>query len=511
MPGIISGERRLEHRELKERSARAAAGLRSLGVGVGDAVALLMRNDFAFLEASSAAGLLGAYPVAVNWHSTAAEAEYVLADCGAQVLVIHSDLLPAVRSAVPAGVVTLVVETPPEILHAYGLGLTATPERGGELQWNAWLAEHQPLTELPVEAPGAMIYTSGTSGRPKGVRRSAPNEAQAEGAAEVIATAYGLRQREHPSVALVTAPLYHSAPIMHATRALQIGATVVIQSRFDAEEALELIERWGVTHAYFAPIMFNRLLQLPDATRRRYDLSSLEFVVHAAARCPPEIKRAMIEWWGPIIHEFYGSTETRAVTTCTSQEWLERPGAVGRALPSAVLRIVGAGGQTLPAGETGEIICAHPGLADFTYHGDDAKRRSADRDGLFATGDIGYLDKAGYLFICDRASDMIISGGVNIYPAEIEAELLCAPGVLDCAVFGIPDDEYGEAVMAVVQSTEGQALDPKILHAHLRERLASYKTPRKIEQIDLLPREESGKIFKRKLRDSFWRDAQRRI
>jgi long-chain acyl-CoA synthetase len=274
---------------------------------------------------------------------------------------------------------------------------------------------------------------------------------------------------------------------------------------------LQLIERWRATHAYFAPILFKRLLQLPEAARRRYDLSSLEFVVHAAAPCPPDVKRAMIEWWGPVIHEFYGATETRALTTCTAQEWLDRPGTVGRALPSAVVRIVDAEGCDRPPGETGEIIGAHQGVADFTYHGDEAKRRAAERDGLIVTGDVGYLDEAGYLFICDRSNDMIISGGVNIYPAEIEAELCRAPGVLDCAVFGVPDEEYGEAVMAVVQSADGRRLDPDALRGFLAERLSGFKVPRTVEQVDELPREESGKIFKRRLREPYWRDLNRRI
>jgi long-chain acyl-CoA synthetase len=219
----------------------------------------------------------------------------------------------------------------------------------------------------------------------------------------------------------------------------------------------------------------------------------------------------MIEWWGPIVHEFYGSTETRALTVCSSEEWLRRPGTVGRCLPGAVVRIVDDDGQDAAPGVAGEIVGAHPDVADFTYHGDDAKRRAADRDGLVATGDVGFLDEDGFLFVCDRRSDMIISGGVNIYPAEIEAELGRAPGVLDCAVFGVPDDEFGESVMAAVQSVDGQRLDLDALRRRLRERLAGYKVPRTIQQVDELPRDESGKIFKRRLREPYWRHVTRRI
>jgi long-chain acyl-CoA synthetase len=507
---IVSGERRLEYADLHDRSARAARGLQDLGVGVGDAVALFLRNDIAFLEAGLAAGLLGAYPVAMNWHSTAAEAGYILGDSGAKVLVVHADLLPRIRPGIPPGVEILVVETPPEVAGAYGLNVAAREPRS-ELDWDAWLQGCAPLDGPVARAPETMIYTSGTTGRPKGVRRSAATEVQAAQVADITAASYGISGRERPLVALISAPLYHAAPNVQAQTALRVGASVVLQPRFEAEETLRLIARWRVTHAYFPPILFKRLLQLPESVRRRHDLSSLEFVAHAAAPCPPDIKRAMIAWWGPVIHEFYGTTETRAITVCDTQEWLERPGTVGRAMPSASVRVLDAEGRDAPPGVLGEVVGAHPAGADFTYHGDQTKRRAADRGGLIATGDIGYLDEAGYLFICDRRTDMIISGGVNIYPAEIEAELAHAPGVLDCAVFGVPDEEYGEAVMAVVQSTDGRPLDPDALRRHLSERLSGFKVPRTIEQLDQLPREESGKIFKRRLRDRYWENSNRRI
>lgn len=493
-----------------ERSARAATGLRSLGIGPGDTVALFLRNDIAFLEASAAAGLLGAYPVALNWHWTEAEAEYVFADCGARVVVIHRDLLPKVQNAIPSGAVVITVETPPEIVAAYGLA-PGTEEPTTHLRWDEWIAQHAPIADPFGEPPGAMIYTSGTTGHPKGVRRSAPTPTQAEAAAQLAVALYGLDGSDAAPVALVTAPMYHSAPNAMGLNGLRAGATVVLQPKFDAEETLQLMERHCVTHAYFAPIMFNRLLQLPEAVRGRYDLTSLRFVVHAAAPCPPEVKRAMISWWGPVIHEFYGSTEARAITVCSSAEWLERPGTVGRLLPGALARIIDADGRDLPRGEPGEIVCRNPHFADFTYHNDDAKRRAADRDGLFAIGDVGYFDEAGYLHICDRRSDMIISGGVNIYPAEIEAELARLPGVRDSAVFGVPDAEYGEAVMALVEPLEGAHLDVDDLRARLRERVAGFKLPRRIEQVSELPREDSGKILKRKLRDGYWSHEKRRI
>jgi long-chain acyl-CoA synthetase len=510
MAPILIGEQECSPGAFDLRTRQAAAGLAGLGLGPGDTVALLLRNDIPFLEASVAAGLLGACPVPLNWHSTAAEAAYVVGDCAATVLIAHTDLYPGVADTLPPGLPVLLVRTPPEIAQAYGLA-AAPAETRDERDWDAFLARQDPWSAPACAPPGAIIYTSGTTGKPKGVRRAAPSAEQAAGVARLIGQAYGLAPRPTPTVSLVTAPLYHSAPNMHAMTGLRIGAKLILQPRFDPEATLALIERHAVTHAYFAPIMFHRLLRLPPEVRARYDLGSLEFVVHAAAPCPAEVKRAMVDWWGPVIHEFYGSTETRAVTGCGSREWLDHPGTVGRRFAGAVLHELDAEGRDCPAMVPGEVVCGHPGLADFTYQGDDASRRAADRAGLIATGDIGYLNQAGYLFICDRKTDMIISGGVNIYPAEIEAELADLPGVSDCAVFGIPDAEFGEAVMAVVQSADGRPLDLAALQAALRARLSGYKVPRRIEQLASLPREDSGKIFKRKLRDAYWTDAAQRI
>lgn len=258
--------------------------------------------------------------------------------------------------------------------------------------------------------------------------------------------------------------------------------------------------------------MFERLLKLPEEVRSRYDVSSLRFVVHAAAPCSPATKRAMIEWWGPIIHEYYGSTETGPVTFVNSEEWLEHPGSVGRAMNNAAIRVLDDDRRVLGAGEVGEIVAGSAsGNNEFTYHGDDAKRRAADRDGLFAPGDVGYLDDDGYLYLCDRKIDMIISGGANIYPAAIEAELHKHDAVADCAVFGIPDEEFGEAVHAVVSLRPAAVATEDQIKRFLRERIASYQVPRRVEFRDDLPREDSGKIFKRKLRDPYWAEVGRAI
>ena len=260
------------------------------------------------------------------------------------------------------------------------------------------------------------------------------------------------------------------------------------------------------------PIMFSRLLKLPRQVRHRYDLSSLRYAGHAAAPCPPEVKRAMIDWWGPVIGEYYGATETGNVTRCTSQEWLDHPGTVGRVMRGAEVKVLDEHGKELPAGQIGEIAARFHGLADFAYHNDPEKTRSVERNGLMAPGDIGYFDQDGFLYLRDRKIDMIISGGVNIYPAEIEAALHGMPAVADCAVFGIPDEEYGEAVYAVVQPREGgENITAEDVQALLRDRIAGYLVPRRVEFAAELPREDSGKIFKRKLREPFWAAAGRAI
>jgi long-chain acyl-CoA synthetase len=305
--------------------------------------------------------------------------------------------------------------------------------------------------------------------------------------------------------------MYHSAPNAYGNAAAVCGAEIILQPRFDPEELLAFIAQYRVTHLHLVPTMFVRLLKLPDAVRTRYDLSTLVHVVHAAAPCPPHVKRAMIDWWGPVINEYYGSTETGAVVYCTSQDWLAHPGTVGKAMPNAIVRVLRADGSDADVGEAGDVFCRTTTIADFTYHGDDDKRRKAEQDGLIGVGDIGYLDSDGFLFLCDRRNHMVISGGVNIYPAEIENELLQLPGVADCAVFGIPDDEFGESLCAWIQPGRGETLDAGVIRAALGDRLARYKVPKLIEFSPELPREDSGKIFKRKLRDPYWLAAGRSI
>lgn len=505
---ILSGDRERSREAIMARAARAAAGFASLGIGEGGAVALILRNDFPFFEASFAAAALGAYPVPINWHFRADEAGYIVRDCGARAVVVHADLLPQVRDGLPGDVAVLVVPTPPEIRDAYGLDPAACAVPDGAFVWDDWLAGFEPWSEPPKALRGAMIYTSGTTGRPKGVRRDPPAPDRAEGPQRMAAAVFGFRPGEAIRT-VVTGPMYHSAPNAYGMGAAREGGLVVLQPRFDAADLLALVERHRITHLHMVPTMFVRLLRLPEAVRRRHDLASLRFVVHAAAPCPPDVKRRMIEWWGPVINEYYGATETGAVVFHTAAEALAKPGTVGRPIETGVVRIYDAGGRELPAGEIGEVYLRLGLYPDFTYNRLPEKRAEVERDGLVTVGDVGFLDADGYLFLCDRARDMVISGGVNIYPAEIEGVLVGMPGVRDCAVFGIPDEEFGEALCAHVEAEPD--VDAAAVRAFLSDRLARYKVPQRIVFEASLPREDSGKIFKRRLREPYWQEAGRRI
>jgi long-chain acyl-CoA synthetase len=446
----------------------------------------------------------------VNWHGKSPEIGYVLHDCGAKAVVAHSDLLPQVAPAVPKGVPLLVVPTPREVAAAYGIPAERCRCPPGARLWDEWLAGFAPLMEAPPGPISSMIYTSGTTGHPKGVRRLNLGPQFADTAARLARDCFGFLPGR-PLRTVITGPLYHTVPNFCGLYAVREGALAILQPRFDAEELLRLIEQYRITHLHLVPTMFVWLLRLPESVRRRHDLSSLQWVAHGAAPCPADVKRAMIDWWGPIITEYYGGTETGVVTFHTSEEALRKPGTVGRPLPDATVCIYDEAGWELPPGEIGEIYVWLRGMPDFTYHGTPEKRREIERNGLVSIGDLGYLDEDGYLFLCDRRHHMVISGGVNIYPAEIEAALLGFPAVRDCAVFGIPHAEFGETLCAHVEPEPGAVLDEAALRSFLRERLADFKVPRVIRFDTDLPREDSGKIMKRKLRDPYWETTGRRI
>ena len=505
---LILGDTSYPWIDIVDRGARAATGLAEFGVNRNDSIALLLRNDPPFFEVTTAAQRLGAYSVPINWHFTPDEVLHVLRDSNAKALVVHADLLQAIQDQLPKELLVLVIETPPAIQAAYAIDPILCQVPNDMQSWSNWLSNYPPRNLQFDSVPTAMMYTSGTTGRPKGVRREAASTEQAN----------QLRSAEPPVLGnrpgmrvVICGPLYHAAPIHFARVALDTGTLMVLQPRFDALELLQLIERHSITGMFLAPIMFVRLLKLPESQRLQYDISSLEHVIHAGAVCPLSIKRAMIDWWGPVIHEFYGSTESGVITHCNSAQWLSHPGSVGRAVGNTTLRILKSDGTEAATHEVGEIFMRRHDYPEFTYHGDPEKRNSIERDGLITNGDLGYLDEDGYLYLCDRVRDMIISGGVNIYPAEIESVLLAFPGVHDCAVLGIPDDEYGEQVLALIEPADGQVCEESILRAYLKENLAGYKLPRVIEFRHNLPREDSGKIFKRKLREPFWEDADRNI
>ncbi len=504
---IYLDERGLSRDDVLLRGRRAATGFHTLGVREGDTVALLLRNDFAFFEVQQAAAAVGAYSVPINWHGKVEEATYILNDAKPKVLVAHADLLAPLRAHIPAGVQLLVVPTPPEVQQRYGITQDDAEPAAGDIEWQTWSEDFEPWEAPPKRSRATMIYTSGTTGHPKGVRRDPATPEQAQAYVELLQRVYGLTPGTR---SLVTGPLYHASPNAYGRLALMVSDLLVLQSKFDPEETLAAIEKHRITNAVMVPTMFVRILRLPKEVRERYDISSLRWVTHTGAPCPKEIKQELMRWWGPIIYETYGGTEVGTATLATPQDWLEHPGSVGVPTPGTKLAFYGEDGQRLPEGEVGEIYMRVPAYADFTYLNHEEKRKEVERDGLVSCGDVGYL-KNGRLYLCDRRSDMVISGGTNIYPAEIEMVLLQCPGVQDCAVFGIPDGDFGESLAAAVETIPGAQVTARQIQEFLEAHLAKYKVPRRIDFHPSLPREDSGKIFKRRLRDPFWQNAGRKI
>ena len=506
---VIAGERQRGGAAIQARALRGVNALAALGVNEGDVIAVMLRNEPAFLEAMLIARTAGCYSCPINWHYKGDEAGYILRDCGAKALIIHADLLRQIEGGVPEGCRVIVVEPLPGTRAAFRLTDAQCALPAGATEWEAWLAAAPPYDGPPRNVRGSIPYSSGTTGRPKGVLRQPPNDpAQYARMIEITQTALGIRQGMRTAI---VAPLYHSAPASYGMQSLLFADLMLIHERFDAERLLADIERHKLDRLYLVPTHFVRLLRLPDAVKQRYDVSSIQFVASTGSPCPPDVKREMIDWWGPVINESYASSEAGFITFLSSEEARTHRGSAGRPMPGADVRILNDAGAALPPFEPGLIYCRQEAYPEFTYINRDADRRAIDRDGLVAVGDVGYFDRDGYLYICDRKSDMVISGGVNIYPAEIEAVLITMPGVADCAVFGIPDAEFGEALAAHVQPHNGARLEREAVRAYLRERIADYKVPRVVEFSEALPREESGKIFKRRLREPYWKDAGRRI
>jgi len=506
---VISGDRIRTAEERAANAAKMARALNGAGISMDDCVAIYLRNDFPFFETSAACTLLGAYATPINWHYTAEEAGYILRDCDAKVLVIHTDLLAPIRKAVPDSVTIVAVPTPPEIAAAYGVGAHDTTPAGVHL-YDDFIAGQEPWTDAPPASRGTMIYTSGTTGNPKGVRRDPMDEDAQARTAMQVQEGFGVPIDATGIRACMTGPMYHSAPNAYGLGAARNGAAILLQARFDAEDLLRLIDTHKLTHMHVVPTMFIRLLRLPDEVKAKYDVSSLVHVIHGAAPCPPEVKRKMIEWWGPVIYEYYGSTENGIVTIVTPDMAINKTGTVGKPIAENQIRILDDDKNDLPPGEIGEVYIWRPNRTNFTYHKREDARREMDVEGFLTNGDMGWLDEDGCLFLADRKNDMVISGGVNIYPAEIEKALIGMPGVKDCAVFGIPDPEFGEALAAHVEMADA-SVAPEDVKAYLKEHVAKYKIPREIVFSDGLPREDSGKIFKRKLREPYWEGMPRRI
>jgi long-chain acyl-CoA synthetase len=474
--------------ELEERANRLAHFWRAAGLREGDTIAAILENNEHVHAVMWAARRSGLYYAMINTHLTAAEAAYIVANSGAGAVIGSR----ATR-AVCEGLADHLGDDLPNLL------LIADDDLDGWKRYPECVAD-QPSTPIPDEIEGDLLqYSSGTTGRPKGIRRELPHltPAEAPNMLMPLLTAVGV---DGESVYLSPAPLYHTAPSFWSMAVQSLGGTTVVMEKFDPEKALDCIQRYGVTHGQFVPAMFVRMLKMPEQVRNSYDVSSLERVVHAAAPCPVDIKRQMIQWWGPIIDEYYASSEAVGASFIRAEDWLNHPGSVGRPLVG-VPHILDEDGRELPPGQAGEIY--YDGGYSFTYLKDEAKTSAArNAHGWVTVGDVGYLDDDGYLYLTDRRHHMIISGGVNIYPQEAEDLLITHPRVLDAAVFGIPDDDMGQSVKGVVQLVDPadatDAFAAELLD-WLRKRLAHYKCPRSLSFEAQLPRTDAGKLYKQQL------------
>ena len=481
--------------ELAGRAHQVVHAGRAAGLSYGDVVAVVLPNGVDMIVWMLAAGEAGWRLATLNPMAAAAEIEATIAHAGARALVVSDEY------AERAGQ----VDTAP-------LLVSVGDDLPGYRRQEDLLAGHP--TSLPVDRRFGMplIYTSGTTGKPKAITREAPDIDPTDMSDAMKLFSRAFRFQPLRGAHLVSAGMYHSGCQGFFNGALNVGQALVIMKRFDPEETLRLIEKHRITTAYMVPTQFVRLLRLPDDVRDRYDLSSLESVVHSAAPCPPEVKKRMLDWWGPVIWETYGGSEG-AATIAKPHHWLARPGTVGRPVRGVRVRILDDGGDELGPGRIGRVFI-DVGDRQFSYRGDSAQTEQVYQGSAFTLGDIGHLDDDGFLFISDRAKDMIITGGTNVYPAEVEAVLLGHPAVADVVVVGAPDPEWGEQVRAVVQPEAGVPADDALaaeLIAHCRARLASYKCPRLVEFRDALPRTETGKLAKVDIRAELWAGAERRI
>jgi len=499
-PAVIlaTSDERVTYRELDERSNQGAHLLRSLGLARGDHIAICMENNAHYHAVAWAAQRAGIYYTPISSRLTAPEVEYIVDDCDAKVLITSRE-----KAELAAGLAGKC----PKLVARFAVDA----DLPGYERWERATAP-QPKTKIADESEGGpMLYSSGTTGRPKGVKHPL-TEAPIGHVNPLLALIMGLYQATENSIYLSPAPLYHSAPLGFTMSMLRAGATVVVMEHFDAEQALALIERHRITHSQWVPTMFVRMCKLPDAVRAKYDVSSLQIAIHAAAPCPVDVKEQMIAWWGPVLFEYYAGTEGQGFVAINSEEWLAHRGSVGRAL-NAKLHILDDDFAELPAGEVGTIY--FESAARYSYHKDEAKTASArSPQGWTTLGDVGYVDGEGWLYLTDRKAFMIISGGVNIYPQETENCLIGHPKVTDCAVVGVPNEEFGEEVKAVVQPVSmalaGAALERELI-AWCKERISGVKCPRSVDFIEELPRHPTGKLYKRLIKDRYWGNKTSRI
>jgi long-chain acyl-CoA synthetase len=500
-PALIMAdtEESITYAELEDRSLRLANYMRSVGFEKGDHLAVMAENRIEIAEALWAALRTGGVITMVNTHLTAAESAYIVENCDAKVLIVSSEADNGAELARECEAVPNRVRVGRE------------PIGADAAAFDGWLDYETVLAESSAEKPGYeprgddMLYSSGTTGRPKGIMPSLPDipiESENVPLIRLFTAVFGFDQ---DSVYLSPAPMYHAAPLRFVMETQSQGGTVVVMPKFDPEESLRLIEKYKITHSQWVPTMFVRMLKLPEAVRSKYDLSSMEVAIHAAAPCPADVKRTMIEWWGPVIHEYYGSTESIGVTLINSQEALEHPGSVGRDGAIGTVHICGPDGEELPTGEVGLIYFERTDAPLFEYYKDPEKSRSSRHpdhpDTWATTGDMGYIDEDRFLYIVDRSGSLIITGGVNIYPQEIENALALHDSVVDVAVVGRAHDELGKIAVAFViladEVSEESAADE--LAQWLGERIARYKIPREFHFVDELPRTPTGKLIKRHL------------
>lgn len=491
--------------DFNARVNRLVHALRNAGLTTGDTFSVLSGNRREYYEAFAAAAHGGWLLAPINWHLVPAEIAYVLADSGSRAFFVDARFAET-------GVATLAHADCPSLDAAVMFDGNAE----GFEHYEDFIASAEPAEPEEQSLGGPMFYTSGTTGKPKGVKSGLSQTGSPVEMLKMIGEGLsGMLSMPSEGRTLVVGPIYHSAQWAFSFLPLLAGSSVIMRHRFDAAETLSLIDEHEITNIHLVPTQFIRMLRLDEEQKQTFSGKSLEIVWHGAAPCPPDIKKMMIDWWGPVISEYYGSTEGSIVTTVDSHEWLTKPGTLGKPTPMMEVMVIKEDGSRATTGEPGQIYVKNAMGTDFEYHNDPEKTKNAHLEpGVFTFGDVGYLDEDGHLFMSDRKIDMIISGGVNIYPAEIEAVLINHPKVVDAAVFGIPNEEFGEEVKAAIELVDGVVGDDALqeeLIAHCKEHLARFKAPKSIDFEAALPRHPTGKLLKRLLRDKYWQEAGRNI